>query len=84
MRARLHGALDARRALLAGIGQRAQRGRRIGHHQPQHPVQFAIVRIDALSPQRLEVLKDALDSRHALFRSLHVHGVGAKIDPHAE
>ena len=83
-RARLHGALDARRALLARVHQRTQRGGRIGHHQAQHPVQFPIVRIDALAAQRLEILKDALDPGHTLFRSLHVHGVGAKIDPDAK
>src|ERR1019366_1674185 len=46
--------------------------------------QFAIVRVDALPAQRLEVLEDALHSRHALFLSLHAHGVGAKIDADAE
>jgi hypothetical protein len=34
--------------------------------------------------QRLKVLKDAPDARYAGFRSLHMHSVGAQIDPHAE
>ncbi len=83
-RARLHQALDARRALLAGLGHGAQRRRGIGHHQAQHAVQFAVVGMDALPPQRFEILKDALNAGHALFRSFYVHGVGAKIDANAE
>ena len=54
------------------------------HHQAQHAVQFAVVGIDALAAQRLEVLKDALDASHRVFRPFHMHGVGAKIDAHAE
>ena len=34
--------------------------------------------------KRLEVLEDALHARHALFRSLHVNGIGPQIDPDAE
>ena len=82
--ARLHGALDARRALLSRVHQRTQSDRRVGHHQAQHPVQFPIVRIDALAAQRLEILKDALHPGHTVFRPLHVHGIGAKIDPDAK
>ena len=46
-RARLHHALDAGGALLAGVDQRTQRDRRIGDDQLQHAVQFAVVEIDA-------------------------------------
>ena len=56
----------------------------IGHHQAQHAVQFAVVGIDALAAQRLEVLEDALDAGHAFVGPLHVHGVGAQIDADAE
>ena len=61
----LDGALDARRALLAAVCQRAQRGCRIGDHQTEHSVQLAVVGIDALAAQGLEILEDALDARHA-------------------
>ena len=83
-RAGLHRALDSRRALLAGFGHGAQRGRRIGHHQAQHAVQFAVVGMDALAAQRFEVLEDAPHARHASFRAFHVHGVGAQVDAHAK
>ena len=48
------------------------------------PFSSPLCGIDALSAQRLEVLEDAPDAGHAFFRSLHVHGVGAKIDADAE
>ena len=80
-RTRLHGALDARGALLAGIGKRTQRRGGIGHHQAQHAIQFAVVGIDALPSERFEVLKNALDSGHRFVRPFHVHGVGSKVDP---
>ena len=70
--------------LLAGLGNRFQGGGRVGAHQPQHAVQFAIVGMDALAAKGLEVLKDALDAQDARVLSLNMHGVGAKIDPHTE
>jgi hypothetical protein len=42
------------------------------------------VRIDALTAEGFEVLKDALDSSHGVIRPLHVYGVGAKIDPYTK
>ena len=82
--ARLDGALDAGGALLAGVGQRAQSGGGIGDDKAQHSVEFAVVGIDALASQGFEILKDALDTGHAFVRSLDMHGVGTKIDAHAE
>jgi len=56
----------------------------IGHDQAQHPVQFAVVRIDALATESLEVLKDALDFEHAFVGSFHMHGIGSEVDADAE
>ena len=78
--ARLNSALDTCGALLAGVGQRTQSGGGIGYDQAQHSVQFAVVRIDALAAESLEVLKDALDFEHAFVGSLYMHGVGSQID----
>ena len=83
-RAGLDGALDAGGALLAGFGHGAKGGRGIGHDQAQHAVQFAVVGMDALAAQGLEVLKDAPDAGDAFVGALHMHGVGAKIDADAE
>ncbi len=82
-RARLHGALDPRRTLLASISDRTQRGGWVGDDQAQHTVQLSVVRIDALAAERFEVLKDAPDSSHRFFRPLHVYGVGSQIDLYA-
>ena len=65
----------------ARIRKRAQRSRRVGDHQPQHSIQFAIVRVDALPPQSLKVLENSLDPADRFVRPFHVYGVRSKVDP---
>ena len=80
----LDGALDAGGALLAGVRERTQGDGGVGDDQAQEAVQLAVVGVDALAAQRLEVREDLADALDGGLGALHMHGVGAQIDAHAK
>ena len=80
----LDGALDAGRALLAAVGERTQGDGGVADDQAQESVQFAVVGIEALLAQRLEVREDLADALYGGLGTSDVDGVGAKIDAYAE
>ena len=82
--ARLDHALDARGALLAALGERAQGHRGIGGHQAQHAVELAILQQDSLAAKVFVVGKDLFHTGDAIGGTLDVDGIGTKVDAHAE
>jgi hypothetical protein len=83
-RARLDHPLDAGGALLAALGQGAQRDRRIGRDQAQHSVQFAILQQNSLAAQRFIVLENAFDAHNGVLGALDHDGIGYQIDARME
>ncbi len=69
----LDGALDAGGALLAGVGERLESNGRVGDDQAQEGVQLAVVGVDALAAQGLEVGEDLADALDGGFGALR-HG----------
>ena len=56
----------------------------IRRDQAQHAVEFAVLEENALTPQRLVILKDSLDAAKGVLRTLNRDRIGYQVDAHTE
>jgi hypothetical protein len=83
-RAGLDHTLDAGGTLLAGVDERFECDGGVGDDEFEHPVEFAVVEVDAGFSEGVEVEEDLFNTGDILGFAGYLDGVGAEIDRDVE
>ncbi len=67
-------------ALLAAVNQSSERYGRIGDDHLQQRMEFAVMRMDSLLAELLEVREDAFDSGDNCGFAQHLNRIGSQVD----